>query len=119
MARGFLFAQFFFPWFYAGAKAIFNNAIHKEDYAREFFFVSFNYCFIGLLKYVQRFEFALENSRSELGYSAIYILLLALVVVSRAAYGKLWFVLAVRQKSNCNVPMQTRARIFLNDYPSR
>ena len=83
------------------------------------FFVSFNYCFIILLKYVQRFEFALENSRSELGYSAIYILLLALLVVYRAAYGKLWFVLAVRQKSNCNVPMQTRARIFLNDYPSR
>ena len=98
MARGFLFAQFFFPWFYAGAKAIFNNAIHKEDYAREFFFVSFNYCFICPLKYVQCFEFPLETSRSELGYSEIYILLLALVVAF-TGFGKLWFVLAVRQKS--------------------
>ena len=32
-----MFAQFFFPCVYAGARAIFNNAIHKEDYAREFF----------------------------------------------------------------------------------
>ena len=52
------------------------------------------------MKYVQCFEFPLENARSELGYSEIYILLLALVVASRAGFGfgKLWFVLAVRQK---------------------
>jgi len=51
------------------------------------------------LKYVQCFKFPLENSLSELGYSEIYILLLALVVASRAGFGKLWFVHAVRQKS--------------------
>jgi len=62
------------------------------------FFFLFYYCFISPLKYVQCFEFPLENSRSELGYSEIYILLLALVVASRAGFGKLWFVLAVRQK---------------------
>ena len=36
---------------------------------------------------------------SELGYSGIYVLLLALVVATRAGFGKLWFVLSVRQKS--------------------
>ena len=54
--------------------------------------------FLSPLKYVQCFEFPLENSRSELGYSEIFILLLALVVAF-TGFGKLWFVLAVREKS--------------------
>ena len=65
----------------------------KKTMGGSFFLVSFNYCFIRPLKYVQCFEFPLENSCSELGYSEIYILLLALVVASRDGFGKMWFVL--------------------------
>ena len=102
MAPGFLFAQFFFHVSMLALEPYSIMPFIKKTMRGSFFLVSFNYCFISLLKYVQRFEFALENARSELGYSAIYIhsSLFALVVASRAAYGKLWFVLAVRQKSN-------------------
>ena len=78
MARGFLFAQFFFHVSMLALDPYSIMPFIKKTRYEGVFFVSFNYCFIILLKYVQRFEFALENSRPELGYSAIYILLLAL-----------------------------------------
>ena len=83
MAPGFLFAQFFFHVSMLALEPYSIMPFIKKTMRGSFFLVSFNYCFISLLKYVQRFEFAIENSRSELGYSAIYMLLLDLVVASR------------------------------------
>ena len=70
MAPGFLFAQFFFHVSMLALEPYSIMPFIKKTMRGSFFFwVSFNYCFISLLKYVQRFEFALENARSELGYS--------------------------------------------------
>ena len=84
-----LFAQFFFHVSMLALEPYSIMPFIKKTMRGSFFWVSFNYCFISLLKYVQRFEFALENARSELGYSAIYILLLALRSCC-CVQGRLW-----------------------------